>query len=123
RAGWRTRGGRGTRATQRPLPRNSCRHQGRAERKARAVPRVTRPIRFIFGLHFHQPVGNFDQVFAEHVERVYRPLLARLAEREFFPTVLHLSGPLIEWLERHEPEWLDEVGRLAADGLVELLAA
>src|SRR5690606_23166873 len=77
----------------------------------------------IFGLHFHQPVGNFDHVFAEHVERVYRPLVARLVEREFFPAVLHLSGPLIEWLERHEPAWLDQVGRLAADGRVELLAA
>jgi len=84
---------------------------------------VTDPIRFIFGLHFHQPVGNFDHVFAEHVERVYRPLVARLVEREFFPAVLHLSGPLIEWLERHEPAWLDQVGRLAADGRVELLAA
>ena len=26
------------------------------------------PIRFAFGLHLHQPVGNFDHVFAQHVE-------------------------------------------------------
>jgi len=25
------------------------------------------PIRFAFGLHFHQPVGNFDHVFAQHM--------------------------------------------------------
>jgi alpha-amylase/alpha-mannosidase (GH57 family) len=84
---------------------------------------VIAPIRFIFGLHLHQPVGNFDHVFAEHFERVYRPLLERLAERQFFPAVFHLSGPLIEWLERHEPAYLDTLGRLAADGSVELLAA
>lgn len=84
---------------------------------------MTAPIRFIFGLHLHQPVGNFDHVFAEHFERVYRPLLERLAERQFFPAVFHLSGPLIEWLERHEPAYLDALGRLAADGSVELLAA
>ena len=84
---------------------------------------MTAPIRFIFGLHLHQPVGNFDHVFAEHFERVYRPLLERLAERQFFPTVFHLSGPLIEWLERHEPAYLDTLGRLAGDGSVELLAA
>jgi len=24
------------------------------------------PIRFAFGLHLHQPVGNFDYVFAQH---------------------------------------------------------
>ena len=84
---------------------------------------MTPPIRFIFGLHLHQPVGNFDQVFAEHFERVYRPLLERLAERHFFPAVFHLSGPLIEWLERNESAYLDRLGRLAADGKVELLAA
>jgi alpha-amylase/alpha-mannosidase (GH57 family) len=84
---------------------------------------VSPPIRFIFGVHLHQPVGNFDHVFAEHFERVYRPLLERLAERQFFPTVFHLSGPLIEWLERNESAYLDALGRLAADGNVELLAA
>ena len=34
----------------------------------------------------------------------------------FFPAVLHLSGPLLEWLEQHEPAYLDQLGRLAADG-------
>ena len=43
------------------------------------------PIRFVFGLHLHQPVGNFDHVFAQHVEDVYRPLLDRLAGRGFLP--------------------------------------
>ena len=33
------------------------------------------PLRFVFGLHLHQPVGNFDQVFQQHLDDVYRPLL------------------------------------------------
>ena len=81
------------------------------------------PIRFAFGLHLHQPVGNFDHVFAQHVEDVYRPLIDALAAREFLPIVLHLSGPLLEWLEAHEPAYLDRLGRLAADGRIELLLA
>ena len=81
------------------------------------------PIRFVFGLHLHQPVGNFDHVFAQHVEDVYRPLLDRLAGRRFFPVVLHLSGPLLEWLEHHEPAYLDRLGTLAAEGKVEILLA
>ncbi|MGN6391425.1 MAG: alpha-amylase/4-alpha-glucanotransferase domain-containing protein [Gemmatimonadales bacterium] len=81
------------------------------------------PIRFVFGLHLHQPVGNFDHVFAQHVDDVYRPLLDALADREFLPVVLHLSGPLLDWLEAHEPGYLDRLGRLAADGRVELLLA
>jgi alpha-amylase len=79
------------------------------------------PLRFVFGLHLHQPVGNFDHVFAQHVEDVYRPLLDRLAGRGFLPIVLHLSGPLLEWLERHERAYLDRLGTLAADGKVEIL--
>lgn len=81
------------------------------------------PIRFVFGLHLHQPVGNFDHVFAQHVEDVYRPLLDRLAGRGFLPVVLHLSGPLLEWLEGHEPAYLDRLGTLAADGKIEMLLA
>jgi len=81
------------------------------------------PIRLVFGLHLHQPVGNFDYVFAQHVDDVYRPLLDALTEREFLPVVLHLSGPLIEWLETHEPAYLDRLGRLAADGRIEILLA
>jgi alpha-amylase len=81
------------------------------------------PIRFAFGLHLHQPVGNFDHVFAQHVDDVYRPLLDALAEREFLPVVLHLSGPLLEWLEGHEPAYLDRLGRLAVDGRIEILLA
>ncbi len=81
------------------------------------------PIRFVFGLHLHQPVGNFDHVFAQHVEDVYRPLLDRLVGRGFLPVVLHLSGPLLEWLEKHEPAYLDRLGMLAADGKLEILLA
>ena len=39
------------------------------------------PVRFVFGVHFHQPVGNFDHVFEEHLRDVYRPLVERLAHR------------------------------------------
>lgn len=81
------------------------------------------PIRFVFGLHFHQPVGNFDYVFEQHVRDVYRPLLDRLEARSFLPAVLHVSGPLLEWLEQHDPSYLDQLGRLASDRKIELLLA
>ncbi|HET6680988.1 MAG TPA: alpha-amylase/4-alpha-glucanotransferase domain-containing protein [Gemmatimonadaceae bacterium] len=84
---------------------------------------MSAPVRFVFGVHLHQPVGNFDHVFADHVRDVYAPLLAALTEREFFPVTLHISGPLLEWLEQHEPAYVDQVGRLAADGRLELLMA
>ena len=79
------------------------------------------PVRFLFGVHVHQPVGNFDHVFAEHVDHAYLPFLAALAERQVLPVALHVSGPLLEWMEAHDRRYLDLVGRLAADGQVELL--
>src|SRR5690606_17269678 len=63
----------------------------------------------------------FDHVFAQHVREVYRPLVEHLTARDFFPVTLHLSGPLLEWLERHEPAFVDSLGRLAADGKLEML--
>jgi hypothetical protein len=60
-------------------------------------------------------------VFEAHVRDVYRPFLERLAEREFFPIALHISGPLLEWLEVHEPRLVDRIGDLAAAGQAELL--
>jgi alpha-amylase len=81
------------------------------------------PIRFVFGLHLHQPVGNFDHVFQDHVRDVYRPILEHLSDRDFFPVVLHLSGPLLEWLEDHDTGYLDLLGKLVSDRRVELLLA
>lgn len=80
-------------------------------------------IHFCFALHLHQPVGNFDHVFEQHVRDVYRPLLEQLSARDWFPVAIHVSGPLLEWLETHEPRWLDSLGRLAADGKLEMLLA
>src|SRR5437773_7429246 len=81
------------------------------------------PVRFVFGVHLHQPVGNFDHVFEQHLRDVYRPLVERLVQHRFFPFTLHISGPLLEWLEAHDAAYLDQLGRLAADGDVGLLLA
>jgi alpha-amylase len=79
------------------------------------------PLRLVFGLHLHQPVGNFDHVFEEHARDVYRPLVEQLARRRLGPTLLHISGPLLEWLEQHDAPLVDRIGRLAADGRLEFL--
>jgi 4-alpha-glucanotransferase len=84
---------------------------------------MKQPLRFVFGLHLHQPVGNFDHVMADHVRDVYRPIIERAIGAGFFPLTLHVSGPLLEWLEQHDTAWLDMIGRLVADNKVELLLA
>lgn len=79
------------------------------------------PLHFALGLHLHQPVGNFDHVFEEHVRDAYHPFLRRAADHGLLPIALHVSGPLLEWLEAHDTTYLDLIGRLTADGHLELL--
>ena len=81
------------------------------------------PVRFVFGVHLHQPVGNFDRVFAEHARDVYHPLVSQLRRRRFGPILMHISGSLLEWLEAHDRRLLDHIGGLVADGGIELLLA
>jgi alpha-amylase/alpha-mannosidase (GH57 family) len=79
------------------------------------------PVGFVFGLHLHQPVGNFESVFRSHTEDVYLPFLDRLAERGLLPLTLHVSGPLLEWLERDGHRFLDRIGDLVSAGQLEIL--
>ncbi len=84
---------------------------------------MNEPLRFVFGVHLHQPVGNFDRVFDQHLREVYRPFLAHAERAGFLPLTLHVSGPLLEWLDAHDPAFLDLLARLAGGGRLELLLA
>ncbi|HZU98568.1 MAG TPA: alpha-amylase/4-alpha-glucanotransferase domain-containing protein [Planctomycetota bacterium] len=74
----------------------------------------------IIGLHCHQPVGNFPFVFREAFEKSYAPIVAALEAAPTVKVSLHYSGPLLEWLEKEEPRYLERVRTLAARGQVEL---
>ncbi len=81
------------------------------------------PLRFCFAIHLHQPVGNFDSVFEDHLRDVYRPLLRRMMDGEAWPITMHVSGPLLDWLELNAADFVDELGTHVAAGRLELLAA
>ena len=72
-------------------------------------------------LHNHQPVGNFGWVIADAYEHAYEPLVGALERHPHVRMALHYSGPLLDWFAAERPEFLDRVGRLVADGRVELL--
>ncbi|HYQ88798.1 MAG TPA: alpha-amylase/4-alpha-glucanotransferase domain-containing protein [Candidatus Binatia bacterium] len=80
------------------------------------------PLRIAIAIHNHQPVGNFDSVYAGAVERAYRPFLDALARHPGVRLTMHWSGPLLEWLESHDPGILDALGALVTRGQVELLS-
>lgn len=75
------------------------------------------------GIHLHQPVGNFDSVFEQHMSDVYLPFITRVRDAGFLPLTFHVSGPLLDWMQAHDRRYLDTLGALVADGKVELLLA
>jgi 4-alpha-glucanotransferase len=78
-------------------------------------------IRFIFVLHNHQPVGNFDHVFEQAYQDSYRPMLDVFERYEGLKMGLHTSGPLMEWLDANHSDYLDRVARLVAAGRIEII--
>lgn len=79
------------------------------------------PIQFIFSLHNHQPVGNFDHVFEEAYRQAYLPFLELLECFPDFRVSLHHTGPLLKWITKHKVEYIDRLGNLVDQNQVELL--
>jgi len=79
-------------------------------------------IRFLFGVHNHQPVGNFEHVFKELFENSYRPYFDLLERFPDIATAVHFSGPLLEWLKANEPAFLGRVAARAARGRLEIMS-
>ncbi len=80
-----------------------------------------RTINFIFAIHLHQPVGNFDGVFKYATEQSYLPLLRELNANPEFRFSIHASGPLWEYWDENCPEIFDLVAEMAERRQVELL--
>jgi hypothetical protein len=79
------------------------------------------PIALSLAIHNHQPVGNFDHIFAEATDKAYAPLLTALERHPRIRLALHYSGPLLDWLRPHRPELLARLRALVARGQVELM--
>jgi hypothetical protein len=72
-------------------------------------------------LHNHQPIGNFDGVFEQAYQQSYLPFLDVFEDFPSLRISLHTSGPLMLWLERQHPEYIQRLSRLVAAGSIEIL--
>ncbi|HBB40329.1 MAG TPA: glycosyl hydrolase, partial [Proteobacteria bacterium] len=72
------------------------------------------PIHLLFGIHCHQPVGNFDSVLEREVGRAYAPFLEVAEAFPDFHFSAHYSGWLLAWIGDHYPAVLDRLARLVA---------
>ncbi len=79
------------------------------------------PLALCFGVHNHQPIGNFDEVLREATTLAYHPFLARLGARPEVRLTLHCTGSLLVWLREQAPATFDLLGALVSARQVELL--
>jgi len=77
--------------------------------------------RLAFGLHNHQPVGNFEAVFDEAHRKAYLPFIDLTAEHPNFRYSLHQSGILWRWQKHAHADYFRLVGDLVDRGQVELM--
>lgn len=76
--------------------------------------------RLAFGLHNHQPVGNFDHVFEYAHQKAYQAFLD-VFQKHNLRISLHQSGILWDWQQKNHPEYFDLVNRLILQGRLELM--
>jgi hypothetical protein len=80
-------------------------------------------VALLFGVHAHQPAGNFAEVIAHAHERCYAPFLRTLADYPAFNFAMHVSGPLLEELSRRYPDDIELLETMVSRGQVELFGA
>lgn len=77
--------------------------------------------KFIFIVHNHQPIGNFDSVFENAFVRAYSPFIEVAAKFSKFKFAIHYSGPLLRWLSKNKPDFIKLIRNLIDEGKVEIL--
>jgi len=78
-------------------------------------------VKFLFAVHSHQPVGNFDFVFREAYDSCYLPFLECLTKHPTVKANLHYSGVLLEWMKENRPEYLKMLRQMVESGQLEIL--
>jgi 4-alpha-glucanotransferase len=73
-------------------------------------------------IHGHQPVGNFDDVIERAYTHSYLPFFQIIEKHPPIRVGLHLSGCLLDWIERAHPEYFDLLRRLVERGQIEMVS-
>ena len=77
---------------------------------------------FIFGIHNHQPVGNFDEVLESGFKQSYWPFIETMQKHPKVKWNLHQSGILWDYFGVKHPEFLVAVDNMVKTGQLELVA-
>lgn len=78
-------------------------------------------INFVFIVHNHQPVGNFESTLNEAFEKAYRPFIESLYNHPSIRIGLHFSGYLLQWICEKKPQFIEKINELIRMKQVEIL--
>jgi alpha-amylase len=78
-------------------------------------------IYFLFGIHIHQPVGNFPEILENGFNICYRPFIETMSRHPKIKWSLHCTGVLWDFFAEKHPEYLEAVNKMAASGQLELV--
>ena len=84
---------------------------------------MSQRVSLLFGVHAHQPVGNFPSVLIDAHLRCYKPFLQVLYRYPDFRFAIHLSGWLLDYLLSNYPEDMALLQQMVARNQVELFGA
>jgi hypothetical protein len=77
-------------------------------------------VSLLFGVHAHQPAGNFPEVVDEAHAKSYGPFLRTVHRHPEFRFAIHFSGWLLEYLLEHFPEDMALLSEMVARRQAEL---
>ena len=80
-------------------------------------------VNLLFGVHAHQPVGNFPEVLEDAHQRCYKPFLHIVHGYPAFRFAIHASGWLLEWMLQNHPDDMALLKEMAQRGQVEFFGA
>ncbi|OIO32890.1 MAG: hypothetical protein AUJ70_04505 [Candidatus Omnitrophica bacterium CG1_02_40_15] len=72
-------------------------------------------------LHFHQPIGNFDNIVERAYQNCYKSFLDVFERYPDIKMAFHFSGCLLDYFEDNHPDFLDRVKAMVDRGQVEII--
>ena len=76
---------------------------------------------FLFAIHCHQPIGNFEHVIEDAYRMSYLPFIEVLEKFPSIKMTVHYTGILLSWFKERHPEFLEKLKMLAARGQIEIM--
>jgi len=79
--------------------------------------------RLLLLIHAHQPIGNFESVFEACYQKSYLPFVKAVERHPGIRIGLHISGPLLEWMDARHPDYFALLRQLVEKGQIEMVGS